>query len=183
MWKWNLGTLFSLSSSSSILSPYFLLILFLAFSFFSLSLFLFLWYSPSIPFMIFIPLTSLPFPCYSLSVRASYEVPLLLLNGISRLAASPIDIYRIESAGLRSEMWVDQARCRRVAGDDGNVPPFPVNFLPGFLAMRRRVLVIFLCRVGVSKLNKACAFIRCRFVRLSETVPSWKINMKHKYQW
>lgn len=68
--------------------------------------------SPSIPFMIFIPLTSLPFPCYSLSVRASYEVPLLLLNGISRLAASPIDIYRIESAGLRSEMWVDQACCR-----------------------------------------------------------------------
>lgn len=111
---------------------------------------------------------SLLFPLCS----ASYEVPLLLLNGISRLAASPIDIYRIESAGLRSETWVDQARCRRVAGDDGNVPPFPVNFLPGFLAMRRRVLIIFLCRVGVSKLNKACVFIRCRFLRLSETVPS-----------
>lgn len=56
MWKWNLGTLFSLSSSSSILSPYFLLILFLAFSFFSLSLFLFLWYSPPLSLSWFLSL-------------------------------------------------------------------------------------------------------------------------------
>lgn len=163
--------IFSLSSSLHPLFSFLFLYFFLCDTFLS------------IPSTVFIPLTSFPFPCYSLFARASYEVPLLLLNGISRLAASSIDIYRIESTGLRSEMWVDQPRCRRIAGDDGNVPPFPVNFLPEFLATRRRILVIFLCRVGISKLNKAFAFIRHRFLRLSKTVPSWKINVKHKYQW